>query len=540
MQILLRKKRIIERPSLRYLAAMLLGIASLAASYAFGGPGGKAPFLYAVPIVAISLFLAGLFPTLFMVAIVTVAGYVGLNEPYGEFVFKPAAIPRVAVFVLFVALLALLYILGRRSEDRDRQTYLRLIMDQTEFVCRCMPNGRLIYVNEVFCSYFNKTEAELIGSTWFPGIWQSRLIEVRRKLEALSPLNPTVRIEDRVLTGEGEPRWAEFLVRGHFDAAGRLLEIQYVGHDITALKQTERELTNTVALQNAMLDNNLVGVAKVHERKIVWHNKELIRLMGLPDADYAGQSAQVLFSDEAGYQKLEDEAHPVLKSHGVYRNEIKDRHQTSGKDIWISVNGIMLPESDDVSFWMFLDITDSKAKLQAVQNVANHDALTGLPNRRLLDDRLQQALSYGSRTASIVAVCSVDLDGLKPTNDRHGHKIGDLLLKEAAQRMLANVRPYDTVARLGGDEFVFLLSNLQDMTDCHAGIQRILEALRQPLILDGFDPIPMSASIGVAIFPDHANGADALLNQSDFAMYQAKNAGGGRYCIYNPAMGYSI
>lgn len=140
----------------------------------------------------------------------------------------------------------------------------------------------------------------------------------------------------------------------------------------------------------------------------------------------------------------------------------------------------------------------------------------------------------------MVAVCSVDLDGLKPTNDRHGHHIGDLLLKTAADRMLANVRPYDTVARLGGDEFVFLLSNLQDMTDCRTGIERLLAALQQPLILDGIEPVPMSASIGVALFPNHASGSDALLNQSDFAMYQAKNAGGGRYCIYDPAIGQSV
>jgi diguanylate cyclase (GGDEF)-like protein len=278
-------------------------------------------------------------------------------------------------------------------------------------------------------------------------------------------------------------------------------------------------------------------MVKVYKRKIIWHNKELIRILGLPDADYAGQITQVLFSDEDTYRKLGEETYPVLKSRGVYRDELKVRHVASGGDIWVSVNGVMLPDDHDVSFWMFLDVTDSKAKLQAAQNIANHDALTGLPNRRLLDDRLDQALSYGIRTGSLVAVCSVDLDGLKPTNDRHGHHAGDMLLKAAAQRMLANVRPYDTVARLGGDEFVFLLSNLQDMTDCHAGIQRIQEALRQPLILDGFEPIPMSASIGVAIFPNHASGSDALLNQSDFAMYQAKNAGGGRYCIYDPLMG---
>ncbi len=531
------KKKIIGSLPQRYLAAAFLGLAALAASYGFGGPGGKAPFLYALPAVAVSLYLAGLYPTLLMVVFITAAGYVGLSAPYGEFVYKSATMPRLAVFLFFVALLVSIHILVERSEKRDRQAYLRLIMDQTEFVCRCMPNGRLIYVNEVFCNYFNKPEAELIGSIWFPGMWQSRLLEVRHKLDTLSPQNPTVRIEDRILTSEGSPRWAEFIVRGLFDADSNLAEIQYVGHDITELKQSERELSNTIALQNIMLDNNLVGMVKVYKRKIIWHNKELIRILGLPDADYAGQSTQALFSDEDTYRKLGEETYPVIKSRGVYRDELKVRHSASGKDIWVSVNGAMLPNDDDVSFWMFLDVSDSKTKLQAAQNIANHDPLTGLPNRRLLDDRLQQALSYAVRTGSMVAVCSVDLDGLKPTNDRYGHHIGDLLLKTAAERMLANVRPYDTVARLGGDEFVFLLSNLQDLADCHASIQRILDALRQPLEMDGTAPIPMGASIGAAIFPEHGNGSDALLNQSDFAMYQAKNAGGGRYCIYDPVMG---
>ena len=533
----IQKKRIIRSLPQRYLAAAVLGLLALAASYAFGGPGGKAPFLYAVPAVAISLFVCGLYPTLFMATLVLGIGYVELSAPYGLFTFKSETMPRVAVFLFFVALLASIYILVRRAEDRDRKAYLRLIMDQTEFVCRCTPDGRLIYVNEVFCTYFKKSSAELIGNIWFPGMWQSRLIEVRRKLDALSPQNPTVRIEDRVLTADGSPRWAEFLVRGHFDASGNLLEIQYVGHDITALKKTERELSNTVALQNAMLDNNLVGIAKVRNRTIVWHNKELIRILGMPDADYAGQSTRMLFIDDTSYLKLGEEAYPILKAKGVYRDEIKSRHAASGKDIWMSVNGVMLPEDDETSIWMFLDVTDSKFKLQAAQNSANHDALTGLPNRRLMDDRLEQALSYGLRTRSLVAVCSVDLDGLKPANDRYGHHVGDQLLKAAAERMLANVRPYDTVARLGGDEFVILLSNLQDMSDCHASFQRILEALRQPLDIEGFAPIPMSASIGVAIYPEHGNGPDALLNQSDFAMYQAKNAGGGRYCIYDPSMG---
>ena len=518
---------------MRYLAAVLLGIVSMAASYTFRGSDVESPFLHAFPAVAISLYLAGLYPTLLMVMIVIVTGYIGLSEPYGEFIYKSAALPSVTIFLLFVSLLVSIYILVRRSEMRDLQSYLRLIKDQTEFVCKCTPNSHLTYVNEAFCTYFNKTASELIDSIWFPGMWQSRLLEVRRKLDTLSPQNPTVRIEDRILTSEGSPRWAEFLVRGHFDADSNLEEIQYVGHDITALKHSERELSNTIALQNIMLDNNLVGMAKIYKRKIIWHNKELIRILGLPDADYAGQTTQMLFSDEDTYSKLAEETYPVLKSKGVYRNDLKVRHVASGRDIWISISGVMLPDDDDVSFWMLLDVSDSKTKLQAAQDIANHDPLTSLPNRRLLDDRLNQALSYGIRSNTLVAVCSVDLDGLKPTNDRYGHQVGDKLLKAAAQRMLANVRPYDTVARIGGDEFVILLSNLQDMTDCHTLIQRIQEALRQPLILEGFDSIPTSASIGVAVFPDHASGSDALLNQSDFAMYQAKNAGGGRYCVYS-------
>lgn len=540
MQITLRKKRFIDSVPLRYLTAVILGIASMTASYVFGGPYDKAPFLYAIPLVAISLYLTGLYPTILMVAMTLIIGYVWLLAPYGYIGFKPAGVNRVAIYLLFVALLMILYILIRRAAERDRQSYLRLIQDQTEFVFRCMPNGCLIYVNEVFCNYFNKTKSELIGSTWFPGMWQSRLIEVRQKIDGLSPQCPTVRIEDRVLTAEGSPRWAEFLVRGHFDADGKLLELQYVGHDITALKQIERELSNTIFVQNAMLETNLVGISKVRNRKIIWHNKEMIRMLGLPDGEYSGRSTRILFGDDDSFQKLGIEAYPVLKSRGVYRSEVKTRHAVTGKDIWVSVNGVMLPDNDEISFWMYLDITDSKEKLQAVQDVANHDVLTGLPNRRLLDDRLQQALSYGVRTDSMVAVCSVDLDGLKPTNDRYGHHFGDLLLKEAAGRMVANVRPYDTVARLGGDEFVFILSNLQDMADFQTGIQRILTALQQPLVVDGYEPIPMSASIGVALFPNHASGSDALLNQSDFAMYQAKNAGGGRYCIYDPAIGQSV
>jgi len=152
---------------------------------------------------------------------------------------------------------------------------------------------------------------------------------------------------------------------------------------------------------------------------------------------------------------------------------------------------------------------------------AMHDALTGTANRVLFRDRAEQALHLAVRTKQPLAILSLDLNGFKQVNDTLGHHGGDLLLKHVAARLTDCVRDTDTVARLGGDEFAILLPNVSSVADAAEVAQRVLDAIRQPLDLEG-RPASVGASIGVAVFPEHGDGLEGLLQQADGAMYTAK------------------
>jgi len=182
------------------------------------------------------------------------------------------------------------------------------------------------------------------------------------------------------------------------------------------------------------------------------------------------------------------------------------------------------------------DITERKASEAFVQHLAHHDALTDLPNRALLSDRLRQALANLRRERGSLAVLFLDLDRLKPVNDSLGHDIGDLLLKDVAKRLQAIVtRESDTVSRLGGDEFVILLQRLNKESDAAAMAEKILSALRQPYSISGYT-INISASIGIAISPLHGDEVSQLLRNADAAMYCAKHAGRDAYRLFEPTM----
>ncbi|WP_395793012.1 diguanylate cyclase domain-containing protein [Aquimonas sp.] len=166
----------------------------------------------------------------------------------------------------------------------------------------------------------------------------------------------------------------------------------------------------------------------------------------------------------------------------------------------------------------------------AARQLALHDALTGLPNRALLVDRLGHELAQAQRQGWAVAVMFIDLDGFKWINDRLGHATGDRVLQIVAQRLTENSRSVDTVSRFGGDEFVFLLIDVKRHTDVAKVAQKLLDALRAPPPKGEDEPIPVPeirASIGIALFPQHADTADALLASADRAMYQAKRSGSG-------------
>ena len=169
---------------------------------------------------------------------------------------------------------------------------------------------------------------------------------------------------------------------------------------------------------------------------------------------------------------------------------------------------------------------------RALQHIAWHDALTGLPNRTLLADRLRQEMRRVRRNDEFLALAYIDLDGFKAINDTHGHEVGDRLLVEIARRMRAALRDVDTVARLGGDEFAAIFTDLAAASASEPLIERLLGAIAAPVVIDGLG-LQVSGSIGVSYFPQQGDlEAEQLLRQADHAMYAAKLSGRNRCCVF--------
>ena len=181
------------------------------------------------------------------------------------------------------------------------------------------------------------------------------------------------------------------------------------------------------------------------------------------------------------------------------------------------------------------NITQLLKRQQHLEQIANHDFLTGLPNRLYLFVRLGQAIAQARRTGGFLAVCYLDLDGFKAINDAFGHAAGDQLLQEIAIRIQSIDRGNDTVARMGGDEFAILLGDLKQIEDCSTLLERLLGAIGAPVALGPGSPVSVTASIGVTCFPSDEGDPDTLLHHADKAMYAAKESGKARYRYYSPA-----
>jgi len=184
---------------------------------------------------------------------------------------------------------------------------------------------------------------------------------------------------------------------------------------------------------------------------------------------------------------------------------------------------------------VFRDVSATHAMAMQMTHSAQHDFLTGLPNRMLLNDRISQAIALAARRMNRVAVLFLDLDGFKHINDSLGHPIGDKLLQSVAKRLVDGVRDSDTVSRQGGDEFVVLLSDLAEPEDAIISVNRMLMMLAAPHFIGQHD-LCVTASIGVSVYPDDGLNAETLIKNADMAMYQAKENGRQSYQFFKPAM----
>lgn len=270
-------------------------------------------------------------------------------------------------------------------------------------------------------------------------------------------------------------------------------------------------------------------------------NQSFINQTGYTFKQIVGQTPQLLKSNrhnEGFYRAM----WAAIHLNGKWEGEIWGRRKNGEEYLkWLSISAV---KSNDgvVTHYVssHIDITERKAAENAIRNLAFYDPLTHLPNRRLLMDRLQQALLSKTSSGRKGAVMFIDLDHFKVLNDSLGHDIGDLLLQQAANRLIMCVRPGDTVARLGGDEFVVVLENLSEdfqeaVTQTEVIGDAILDSLRQPYQLAQIEYLN-TISVGVTLFSDGPQVMGDLMKQADIAMYQAKHNGRNTMCFFDPGM----
>ncbi|HEY0957244.1 MAG TPA: CHASE domain-containing protein [Roseateles sp.] len=321
----------------------------------------------------------------------------------------------------------------------------------------------------------------------------------------------------------GEARRISLSATAIYDASGAYLRSRSVMFDITETHLIRQRLQQLTLDQEAMLESDLLGIAKLRDRRLAWRNQALERMFGYGDGELQGVPVSLLHVDEATYEALGAAALPLLRAGERFRTQLQMRRK-DGSLIWVDLSGVRLPGSDEESLWMMVDITQSKAHEARMEHAALHDALTGLPNRLLLGDRLRQALHAAERNGQVFALAYLDLNGFKQINDTHGHDAGDEVLRAVASRLQAGLRASDTVARLGGDEFVVLLSPTQGPTEAELVLGRLLDALSQPITLTTGSQVAVGSSLGLANYPEDGRTPDALMRRADEAMYANKRA----------------
>ncbi len=339
----------------------------------------------------------------------------------------------------------------------------------------------------------------------------------------------TIDLDYRIRLQNGTERVVNCQAEPSFDAAGNVMRLTGTLQDITERKSVEDKLR----LSATVFENTTEGVA-ITDRNgyIISANSAFTAITGYREDELIGKTPAILKSGRQDQQFYDDMWQSISET-GHWRGEIWNRRKNG--DIypeWLNISSVK-DEHGEISNYVavFSDITAIKESESKLKHLAHHDPLTGLPNRLLLNARMHQSMAHARRNNSMVAVMFLDLDKFKMINDTLGHPIGDLLLQEVTQRLIACLREEDTVCRLGGDEFVILLDDLHDTNFASSVAQKINAALSEKFLLQQHE-IFISCSIGISIFPNDGDDITDLFKNADSALYRCKEQGRNHYQYY--------
>ncbi len=291
--------------------------------------------------------------------------------------------------------------------------------------------------------------------------------------------------------------------------------------DLSERKKAEQQLKLAATVFAGSSDGILITDSSA---RIVSVNQAFCAMTGYAESELLGQPPSIL---QSGYTTGEEynRMWESLNASGQWQGDIIDRMKNGTLiPMRASINRVKNTDNQLTHYVAIMsDISERKAEEEHLRHIAYHDPLTGLANRVLFNDRLEQAIKVASRNNTQFAILFLDLDKFKPVNDLFGHKIGDRLLQKVADRLTRSVRETDTVTRLGGDEFVILLENVSGLEIVEKLLSQITDAIGKAYHIDDYD-IEIGVSAGISIYPDHGTDAKALLHKADIAMYETKEA----------------
>jgi len=317
------------------------------------------------------------------------------------------------------------------------------------------------------------------------------------------------------------------------DSTGQITGVTGTATDISPLKNRELELSAALEDQSLIFDSVTEGIVMLRDGVVHKCNRRFAEMLGYAPEELVGRPSVLWYANPSEWDPSASLPHAVREEDGSLHTELRVKRRDGGV-FWCDARGrILNPERpEEGSLWIYIDISARKERESRIQHLADHDALTGLLNRRMFEDRLRQALANARRAEGLVALMLVDLDEFKNINDSYGHLTGDYVLRTVAKRIQESVRETDTVARLGGDEFVVVLVGPRSAEDSALVAEKMLGAITQPIPAGGRH-FEVGASIGISIFPRDGDSSEALLRHADAAMYRVKDAGKNRFQFYS-------
>ncbi len=416
---------------------------------------------------------------------------------------------------------------------REREELFRATFEQTAIGFTLVSfAGGIEAFNSRFCDIVGYPPEDVAGLGWRDITHPDDIAASEANMGRLVAGNGgTASFEKRYIRKDGRAVWVRLNTTLRRDESGRPIQF------ITAVEDIDREKAVEAKLRLAanVFAHTREGITITDARgRILDVNPAFTRLTGYGPDEVIGRNPSILQSGRHG-REFYERMWASLLADGHWSGEIWNRRK-SGETYpeWLDISAVRDDHGAvDHFVAVFHDISLLKNQQEALDHLAHHDALTGLPNRVLLADRMRQIIAEAARRPQTFALAYMDLDGFKPVNDQYGHAAGDALLVTVAGRIGASLRTGDTVARLGGDEFAILLRGPGGREEFEAILARIAAQVGEPVALpDGNPPVTVSASIGVALYPDDAADPDLLLRHADQAMYHVKQSDKGRTRFY--------